>query len=48
LIFYFDLDFKNGAQNSIPLHAQIYLITSSFGGQQAVGSSYAIFVESSA
>jgi hypothetical protein len=26
------------------LHAQIYLITNSFGGRQAVGGSYADFV----
>jgi hypothetical protein len=34
--FNFDLDFLNGVQNSIALHAQIYLITNSFGDQQAV------------
>jgi hypothetical protein len=32
---------------SIALQAQIYLITKSFGGRQAVGESYADFVESS-
>jgi hypothetical protein len=33
--FYFDLDFLNGVQNSIALHAKIYLITNNFGGRQA-------------
>jgi hypothetical protein len=33
--------------NSIALQAQIYLNTNSFGGRQAVGGSYADFVESS-
>jgi hypothetical protein len=42
--FYFDLDFLNGVQNSIGLHAQVYLITNCFGGRQAVGGSYADFV----
>jgi hypothetical protein len=32
-IFYFDLEFLKGVQNSIALHAQIYLITIGLGGQ---------------
>jgi hypothetical protein len=31
---YFDFYFLNGVQNSIALHAQIYLITDSVGGWQ--------------
>jgi hypothetical protein len=40
---YFDLDILNGVQNSIALHAQMYLplITNSFG--QTQGGSYADF-----
>ncbi len=37
IYFFFELDFLNGVQNSITLHAQIYQIyqiTNSFGGRQ--------------
>jgi hypothetical protein len=43
--FSFDLFFFKGVQNSIALHAQIYLITTGLGGWQAQGGNYADFVE---
>ena len=42
----FNLEFFKGVQNSIALHAQIYLITNVLGGQKMLGGSYADFVES--
>jgi hypothetical protein len=46
IFFYFHLEFLKGVQNSKALHAQIFLITYSLGGQKMVGGSYADFVES--
>jgi hypothetical protein len=40
----FYLDFLNGVQNSIALHAQIYLTTNCFRVLQAVDGSCADFV----
>jgi hypothetical protein len=46
--FFFYLDFLHGVQNSIAVHAKIYLIINSFGDRLAVGGSYDVFVKSSA
>ncbi len=42
-IFNFDLEYSKGVQNSIVLHAQIYLITNSFGGRGFMFSRTLIF-----
>jgi hypothetical protein len=43
IFFYFDIDFLHGVQNSIAVHAKIYLMTNSFGDRKAVGGSYVDF-----
>jgi hypothetical protein len=48
LFFHLILSFLMEVQNSTVLHSHIYLTTNSFGGRQAVGGSYADYVQSSA
>jgi hypothetical protein len=43
-ILFFYLDFLNGVQHLIALHAQNYLITNSFGGRQGKAEAMLIFL----